>query len=177
MDRLKRYLLGGKRIWKDFFQNKVAASYVCPMKVRIMILKSFGHHIEKDCYFSPKAFLGWGKGKLSIGKNSFVNYNVFFDLGDNITIGSNVNIAMNVKLINSTHQIGNKSRRAGEKKEEEIVIGDGTWIGADSIIMPGVTIGTGVIIGAGSLVLEDCQNDSIYVGRPAKLLRRIEDEN
>lgn len=175
MDRMKRCTLGLKRIWKDLLQNKIAGAYICPIKIRVILLNVLGNCIEDDCYFSPKAFLGWGSGRLIVGKNSFINYNVFFDLGADIVIGSNVNIAMNVKFINSTHSIGNKYKRAGEKKEKNIMVGDGTWIGADSLIMPGVKIGRGVIIGAGSLVLEDCQDNCIYAGRPAKLKRRIVD--
>ena len=82
---------------------------------------------------------------------------------------------MNVHFINGTHEIGTVKRRASTGITKEIHVGDGTWIGADSVIMPGVTIGKGCIIGTGSLVIEDCEDNYIYVGRPAKKLRKLEE--
>jgi maltose O-acetyltransferase len=116
-----------------------------------------------------------GGGRLILGDNVFINYNNWFDLKDDIVIGSGVSIAMNCQFINGSHEIGGPEHRAAEGKQAPIVIGDGAWIGAGSTIMMGVTIGNGTIIGAGSLVLSDCEPNSIYIGRPAKLLRRIED--
>ena len=81
---------------------------------------------------------------------------------------------MNVKFINGSHLIGTQDRRAGEGTTSKIVIGSGTWIGADTLILPGVTIGKGVVVGAGSLVTSDLADNAIYIGRPAKLLRVIE---
>lgn len=175
MRRLKRPLQRMKIMFIDFVQNVLASSYLCPMKIRIFVLNMCGNRICYDCDFSPKSFLGWGKGKLIVGEKTFINYNAFFDLGNDIIIGNRVNIAMNVHFVNSSHIIGDSSRRAGECITKTIEIGDGAWIGADSVIMSGVKIGKGTIIGAGSLVLNDCGDNSIYVGRPAKLLRKLED--
>ena len=108
------------------------------------------------------------------GGYSFVNYNCFFDLGDDIYIGENCNIAMNVKFINGTHEIGNQNRRAGAGITGKIWVGSGTWIGADTLILPGVKIGTGVIVGAGSLVTSDLADNGIYIGRPARLYKLLE---
>lgn len=57
--------------------------------------------------------MGWGKGKLTMGKNSYCNYRCFFDLGDDIIIGDNCSIAFNVTFINSSHEIGPHFKRAG----------------------------------------------------------------
>lgn len=81
---------------------------------------------------------------------------------------------MNVCFINSTHGIGYESRRAGKVTEKPINIGDGCWIGANSIIMPGVNIESGVVIGAGSLVLSDCISNSVYLGSPARLYKTLD---
>ena len=54
---------------------------------------------------------------------------------------------MNVHFINGTHEIGEENRRAAQGITKRIVVGAGSWIGADTIIMPGVTIGKGVVIG------------------------------
>ena len=97
-------------------------------------------------------------------------------MGDDIFIGENCNIATNVHFINETHEIGSRERRAGKGFSQPIYVGDGSWIGADCIIMPGVHIGDGCVIGAGSLVLNDTQEDSVYVGRPARRIKALPSE-
>lgn len=94
-------------------------------------------------------------------------------MGDDIEIGQNCNIAMNVHFINGTHEIGDETRRAAQGITKRIVVGDGSWIGADTIIMPGVTIGKGVIVGAGSLVICNLDDNAIYFGRPARLYKKL----
>ena len=70
---------------------------------------------------------------------------------------------------------GGGTRRAGQSITKPIVIGEGSWIGADTYILPGVTIGKGCIIGAGSLVVKDCLDNCIYIGRPARLIRKLDE--
>ena len=83
------------------------------------------------------------------------------------------NIAYKVTFITSTHEIADRIRRAGKPISEEITVGDGTWIGANVTILPGVNIGSGVIIAAGSVVVHDCEDNSIYAGNPAKLIKKL----
>lgn len=81
---------------------------------------------------------------------------------------------MNCQFVNGSHAIGPAEKRAGLGKQAPIVIGKGAWLGANTTVLMGVNIGAGTIVGAGSLVISDLEPNSIYVGRPAKLLRRIE---
>ena len=53
------------------------------------------------------------------------------------------------------------------------VIGNDVWIGRESIIMPGVTIGQGAIIGSGSVVTKDIPDWTIAVGSPAKVIKEL----
>lgn len=162
-----------KLIVSDLLQNWIASGVVCPIKVRPILYRLAGNKIGKGCYLSPRIFLGPGPGKLFVG-GTFINYNCWFDLGDDIIIEENCNIAMNVHFINGTHEIGDNKRRAGKGITKKIVVKSGAWIGADTIIMPGVTIGNGVVVGAGSLVTKDLEDNAIYLGRPASLYRKLE---
>lgn len=87
------------------------------------------------------------------------------------------NIAYKVTFITSIHEIADRERRAGKPISEEITVGDGTWIGANVTILPGVNIGSGVIIAAGSVVVHDCEDNSIYAGNPAKLIKNFDEHN
>lgn len=128
-----------------------------------------GVRIGENVNICPHCFIG--NSDLRIGDNSFVNYNVWFNTAGGIDIGTNCNIAYGVTFVTSTHEIGNRERRSGTPISERIVIGDGTWVGANAIILPGVRIGEGVIIGAGSVVTKNCEANCIYAGNPAKKIR------
>lgn len=102
-----------------------------------------------------------------------LNHQIYVDASDHVTIGSRTAIAPRVRILTATHEIGPHEMRAGQMVTHPVMIGDGVWIGADTTILPGVTVGDGAVIGAGSLVTRDCEPDAVYVGRPATLLRRL----
>lgn len=81
---------------------------------------------------------------------------------------------MKVSFINSSHEIGDSTRRASNNISDAILIGDGCWIGANVTILPGVSIGDGCIIGAGSVVTKDCKSNTLYAGCPAKEIRKLD---
>lgn len=80
---------------------------------------------------------------------------------------------MNVTFMNSDHDVADSERRAGMYHPKPIIVGDGCWIGANSLIMPGVTIGNGAVIAAGSVVTRDCECDCLYGGVPAKKIKEL----
>ncbi|MFP7761491.1 acyltransferase [Marisediminicola sp. LYQ85] len=62
----------------------------------------------------------------------------------------------------------------GEVLRLPVTIGDGAWVGARAIILPGVTIGSGCVIAAGSIVRADCAPNTMWAGIPAALKRRLD---
>lgn len=114
--------------------------------------------------------------RLSIGDNSWIGHETLIEGGDALVyIGKNVDIAPRCVIITGTHKIGDKTHRAGEGESHDIIIGDGTWVGAHSTILGGIQIGQGCVIGAGSLVRENVEDNSLVAGVPAKLIRRLPD--
>ena len=63
--------------------------------------------------------------------------------------------------------------RTGKDVVMPITVGDGTWVGARTVIMPGVTIGEGCIIGSNSVITKDCEPNGFYAGAPARLIRKL----
>lgn len=100
-------------------------------------------------------------GKLSIGNNSFINDECFLDFSSELNIGDNVAIGMRVLIISSTHKIGNPIR-CGKIKNKTTTIKNNCWIGAGSIIYPGVTIGESSIIAAGEIVSIDIPANKLF---------------
>lgn len=112
--------------------------------------------------------------KLSIGDNTFISYETLIEGGDAwVVIGKNVDIAPRCVIISGSHEIGDTFHRAGKGFSKDIQIGDGTWIGANSTILGGVTIGKGCLIAAGSLVREDVEDNTMVAGVPARMMRKL----
>lgn len=112
---------------------------------------------------------------ISIGDNVYFNNNVrLIAQGDaNISIGNNVMIGTYAYLFTRVHTFKNKVIPMKEQPilHKSIIIKDDVWIGAHSIIMPGITIEKGAIIGAGAVVTKNVQQFAIVGGVPAKLIR------
>lgn len=110
---------------------------------------------------------------IEVGENFFANYNLtILDVGK-VKIGDNAQIAPNVSIYTAGHPVHPDSRNSGYEYGIPITIGDNVWIGGNTCIMPGVTIGNNVVIGAGSVVTKDLPDDVIAVGNPCKILREI----
>ncbi|MBI4648422.1 MAG: acyltransferase [Bacteroidia bacterium] len=110
---------------------------------------------------------------LIVGDNCHIGKNCFLDLKDEIRIGNNVTISMNCTLL--THQDFGKSKleMLYPKKHAPIIIGNNTFIGANSIILKGVSFGEFSIIAAGSVVINDVKEKTVVGGAPAKIIKKI----
>lgn len=110
---------------------------------------------------------------LRIGKNSAWNWGCWINALGGIEIGSNVIIGPYCIIHSANHTFDDIARpiilQGYEKKP--VRIGDDCWLGANVIVLPGVTIGRGSIIGAGSVVTKDIPPYSVAVGNPAKVIR------
>ncbi len=111
---------------------------------------------------------------LVLGNNVSIQNDVLIDKRHChlITIGNNVTLAPRVMIL--AHDASTK-KVIGYTKIGNVVIGDNSFIGAGSIILPNVTIGCNVIIGAGSVVSKDIPNNSVAVGNPACVFMSYEE--
>jgi maltose O-acetyltransferase len=147
--------------------NGLLASIVVPKMLRWRLLRAAGVQVE-PARIGARVFFG-GRN-VSIGAGSGVNIGCFFDNLAPITIGREVSIGHQVLLLTSAHERGSGRRAAGPAVGKPIVVGDGAWIGARAVVMPGVTIGAGCTVGAGAVVTRDCLPGGTYVGVPARLV-------
>jgi acetyltransferase-like isoleucine patch superfamily enzyme len=113
-------------------------------------------------------------GLIEVGNNFFANYNTFiYSKNDLIQIGDDCLIGPDVLIINNNHGMAaNQIIRNQEESHAPIKIGNDVWIGAKSVILPGVTIGDGAVIAAGSIVNKDVEQFTIVGGVPAKFIKK-----
>lgn len=89
-----------------------------------------------------------------------------------ITIGDNVVFGPQVRILAHDASTG---VFLGYTRVANVIIGSNVFIGAHSIVLPGVTIGDNVVIGAGSIVSKDIPSNSVAVGTPAKVIKTLEE--
>lgn len=112
--------------------------------------------------------------RISIGERGWVNAGCYFDVSDTIAIGHDVSIAQQVLILTQTHRLGPSTRRADVLRSAPVTIGDGCWIGARAVVLPGVTIGPGAVVAAGAVVCDDVAPDTLVGGVPARPIRRLD---
>lgn len=111
---------------------------------------------------------------ISIGNRCYFNYNLVILDSFQVEIGNNVFIAPNVVLSPVTHPNEAKDRRKliGGK----ITIEDDVWIGANAVILPGVTLHRGAVVAAGAVVTKDVPANTVVGGVPAKFIKTVDNE-
>jgi acetyltransferase-like isoleucine patch superfamily enzyme len=92
-----------------------------------------------------------------------------------VTIGSHVNLAQGITITALNHNFSDAEKRIDEQgvNTTPVVIEDDIWIGANAVILPGVTIGQHSVVAAGAIVTKDVPPHSLVAGVPAKVIRQI----
>lgn len=107
---------------------------------------------------------------LEIGRDCSIDADCIFDLEEKITLGDRVTVGPGVMILTSTHELATAQHRAGPVTRAPVIIGDGCWLRARSIILPGVTLGKGAIVEAGAVVNKDVAPHTRVGGIPAAQL-------
>lgn len=113
--------------------------------------------------------------KIFLGKNVRINDRVFLHGIGGINIGDNTTLSYGVSVITESYDLSSYDQYIERcHRSQPIKIGENVWLGAYSIVLPGVSIASNVIVGAGAVVTKDLQDEyCIYAGNPAKLIKRM----
>jgi maltose O-acetyltransferase len=155
----------------SLLMNSLAGSPWIPRLLRRVLYRAGGVKCGKANLYHGIRFLGTGPVQIATGV--MINVGVILDNKAEIRIGENVHIGPGCFLCTSSHSIGDSSRRAGQLRLASIVLGCGSWIGANTTICPGVVIGDGCVVAAGSVVTSECLSDGLYAGVPARRIRDL----
>jgi acetyltransferase-like isoleucine patch superfamily enzyme len=96
-----------------------------------------------------------------------------------VSIGSHVNLAQGITVTALNHNFSDTTKRIDEQgiSTNPVTIEDDVWIGANAVILPGVTIGRHAVVAAGAVVTTDVLENTVVGGVPARIIKKINSEN
>jgi len=144
---------------------------------RAEMLKEMFAEIGEECYIEPPLHSNWAGKHVHFGSYVYANFNLTLVDDTDIFVGDKVMFGPNVTVATAGHPIEPSLRNLQMQYNIPVHIGNNVWIGANSVILPGVTIGDNTVIGAGSVVTKDIPANVVAVGNPCRVLREIGDRD
>ena len=153
---------------------------------RNKVLKEIFPHSDDSLFVRGPVFVDYGENTY-LGHNVYFNFNlVILDVCP-VRIGDNCFFGPNIAIYTALHSLIASERRffydeaKGHTTDNEyakpVNIGNDCWFGGNVTILPGVTIHDNVVVGAGSVVTKDLESGWVYVGNPARKLKKITEED
>lgn len=153
-----------KRLCWYFVNALVLKNHLNPLSgLKVRLLRFFGANIGRGVVIKPGVNIKY-PWLLEIGDYSWIGEDVWIDNLAKVSIGSNCCISQGAMLLCGNH---NYKRHTFDLMVKPITIEDGTWIGAQSVVCPGVTAHTHSILCVGSTASTDMDAYTIYRGNPA----------
>ncbi len=155
---------------------EILLRYCVHPRLRAYLLSTMGASIGRNARIYDCRFINLQDGfaNLSVGHNSHVGTDCLIDLAGPVRIDDGTVLSPRVTIIShadagKAHNSPLSIKYPGEKAG--VRIGSNCWIGANATILSGSVVGTGTVVGAGALVKATLDDDSVYVGVPAKRIR------
>ena len=155
-------------IWIFFNALFLKNSWFIFMSFKVFLLRSFGAKIGQGIVIKTNVNIKF-PWKLVIGNDVWIGEGVWIDNLDKVTIGNDVCLSQGALLLTGNHDYKSSSF---DYKNEPIRIGNGVWIGAKSVVCPGVICEDESILTVGSVATKDLISLGIYQGNPATYIRQ-----
>jgi len=152
-----------KLLW--YFTNMFIFKTMIPIptKIKLSILKIFGAKVGYGIVIKPNVNIKY-PWFLEIGNNVWIGENVWIDNLANVKVGSDVCISQDAYLLTGSH---NYKKKNFDLILGEIILEDGVWIGAKSVVCPSVICKSHSVLAVGSIATSNLDKFSIYQGNPA----------
>lgn len=175
---IKESLLQRIKIWNLRFRNRtsnISSTVVIYGDIRNLYLGK-ATSINNFCTLAiAKNPASEQLPRFVVGNGTYIGeYNNIRVAGGEIIIGQNCLISQHITMVSSNHSISKTLQIKNQSWTTEknfIHIGDDVWIGANSVILPGVTIHDGAVVAAGSIITKDIPPYAIVAGNPARILK------
>ena len=149
---------------------RLNTAYYNPDEVRALLSELFGYEVPASLRVFPPFYTDFGKN-ITIGENVFINACCHFQDHGGVVIGDGCQIGHNVVFATLNHGLSPDDRK--NTYPAPIVLGKNVWVGSNSTILQGVTIGDNAVIAAGAVVAKDVEANTVVGGVPAKIIKRI----
>lgn len=136
-------------------------------KIKVVVLKLFGAQIGQNVTIKPSVNIKY-PWLLEVSSNVWIGENVWIDNLAKVIIKENVCISQGAMLLCGNH---NYKKSSFDLMLGEIILEEGSWVGAQSIVCPGVKLKSHSILSVGSIATKDLDSYSIYQGNPAVKIR------
>lgn len=150
---------------------KLNASYHTPEEVRALLSELFGKPVPPSLRVFPPFYTDFGKN-IEVGNNVFINACCHFQDHGGVTLGDGCQIGHNVVFATLNHGLAPEHRHT--TYPAPIVLGKNVWVGSNSTILQGVTVGDNAVVAAGAVVTKDVPANAIVGGVPAKVIKYID---
>lgn len=141
------------------------------------MMKKMFAEVGKDCYIESPFYANMGGKHVHFGDHVYANFGLTMVDDTHIYVGSNTMFGPHVIVATAAHPILPELRAGEYQFNLPVRIGENCWIGAGSIILPGVTIGDNTVIGAGSVVTKDIPPNVVAFGNPCRVQREISERD
>lgn len=145
-------------------------AYHTPEEVRNLLSRLFGKTVDESFRVFPPFYTDFGKN-VTVGKNVFINACCHFQDHGGVSLGDGCQIGHNVVFATLNHGLAPEDRQT--TYPAPITLGKNVWVGSNSTILQGVTIGDNAVIAAGAVVTKDVPENTIVGGVPARIIRKI----
>lgn len=154
-------------VWLFLFRPTISRSRFF-VAWRIWLLRLFGAKIGRWSVVMSSCRI-WQPWRLEMGDFSNLGERVDCYSVDRIVIGNQVVVSDGAYLCGASHDITSPTM---DLMPKPIILGDGAWVAARAIILPGVTVGEGAVVGAGSVVTKDVAPWTVVAGNPAREIKK-----
>lgn len=156
----------GRALW--YFVNAVIINSRMPFGgIRIFWLRLFGAKIGSDVVIKPKVNIKY-PWKLKIGNNVWIGESVWIDNLDEVVIGDNVCISQGAMILCGNHDY---SKTTFDLITRKIILEEGVWVGAKSVLCPGTFAKSHAVITVGSVASGELESYSVYSGNKASKIK------
>ena len=149
---------------------RLNTAYHTPDEVRTLLSELFGYEVPQSLRMFPPFYTDFGRN-ITVGENVFINACCHFQDHRGVVLGDGCQIGHNVVFATLNHGLSPEDRR--HTYPAPIVLGKNVWVGSNSTILQGVTIGDNAVVAAGAVVNRNVPDNVVVGGVPAKIIKKI----
>lgn len=142
-----------------------------PARIRDLVSEITGRQLDPSNFIALPFHTDYG-AEIYFGKNAFVNQDCLFIDRGGIYVGDHVLIGPRCTIISVNHGLASDQR--GVLDLRPVHLEKNCWLGANVTILPGITVGENAIVGAGAVVTKDVPANTVVVGNPARIIRKLQ---